>query len=128
MLLEGRVNVRIPRADDPREASVPIAAGDAARFWDEAGPLLEQAKDVEWYDAPGSDVDRAASALCRLRRATAGRRGGPQHGDEAVRTVLASASPEALVWIASRAFSYMDENGYPETVERWFPEETEPDA
>ena len=125
MLLEGRVNVRIPRADDPREAPVPIAAGDAARFWDAAGPLLEQAKDIEWYDAPGSDIDRAASALCRLRRATAGRRGGPRHGDEAVRTVLASASPEALVWLASRAISYMDEYGFPEAVAPWIPDEHE---
>ncbi len=115
--------MRIPRADDPREAPVPIAAGDAARLWDAAGPLLEQATNVEWYDVPGSDVDRAASALCRLRRATAGRRGAPQHGDEAVRTVLASASPEALVWLASRAISYMDEYGFPEAVEPWIPDE-----
>ncbi len=123
MLLEGRVNVRIPRADDPREAPIPIAAGDAAELWDSAGPLLEQAKDVGWYDVPGSDVDRAASALCRLRRATAGRRGAPQHGDEAVRTVLASASPEAVVWLASRAISYMDEYGFPEAVAPWIPDE-----
>ena len=123
MLLEGRVNVRIPRADDPRETLVPVAAGDAAMLWDAAGPLLEQAKDVEWYDVAGSDVDRAASALCRLRRATAGRRGGPEHGDEAVRNVLASASPEAVVWLASRAISYMDEYGFPEAVEPWIADE-----
>jgi len=121
MKLEGRVNVRIPRADDPREAPVPLAANDAAILWDAARPLLEEATGVEWYDLPGSEVDRAASALCRLRRATAGRRGGPQHGDEAVRVVLAAASPEALVWLASRAISYMDENGFPEAVAPWIP-------
>lgn len=115
--------MRIPRADDPRDAPTPIAAGDAAQFWDAAGPLLERARDVGWYDVPGSEIDRAASALCKLRRATAGRRGAPQHGDEAVRTVLASASPEAVVWLASRAISYMDEYGFPEAVEPWIPDE-----
>ncbi len=115
--------MRIPRADDPRDTPIPIAAGDAAQLWDAAGPLLERARDVEWYDVPGSDVDRAAAALCRLRRATAGRRGGPQHGDEAVRTILASVSPEAVVWLASRAISYMDENGFPEAVAPRIPDE-----
>jgi hypothetical protein len=36
-----------------------------------------------------------------------------------VRDALASVPPEALVWIASRAFSYMDENGFPEAIERF---------
>ena len=117
------MKLRIPRADDPRDAPVPLAAGDAAALWDAARPLLEEATGVEWYDLPGSDVDRAASALCRLRRATAGRRGGPQHGDEAVRVILAAASPEALVWLASRAISYMDENGFPEAVAPWIPDD-----
>jgi hypothetical protein len=40
-----------------------------------------------------------------------------------VRIVLSSASPAALVWIASRAISYMDESGFPEAVEMWFPDE-----
>ncbi len=115
--------MRIPRADDPREAPIPIAAVDAAELWDAAGPLLERARDVGWYDVPGSDVDRAASALCRLRRATAGRRGAPHHGDEAVRTVLDAASPEAVVWLASRAISYMDEYGFPEAVAPWILDE-----
>lgn len=117
------MNVRIPRADGPREAPVPIAAGDAAGFWEVATSLLEEAKDVEWYDEPGSEIDRAASALCRLRRATAGRRGAPQHGDDAVRDVLATASPEAVAWLASRAISYMDEHGFPEAVAPWIPHE-----
>jgi len=28
-------------------------------------------------------------------------------------------SPAAIVWLASRAISYMDENGYPESLEPW---------
>ena len=115
--------MHIPRADDPRDAPVPLAAGDAAELWDAARPLLEQATGVEWYDLPGSDIDRAAVTLCRLRRARAGRYGGPQHGDEAVRVILAAASPEALVWLASRAISYMDENGFPEAVAPWIPDD-----
>jgi hypothetical protein len=123
--LEGRVNVRIPGADDPRETTFAIAADDAVAAMGAAGQLLEQAIDVEWYEEHGSDVDRAAVVLCRLRRAFAGQRGGPQHGDEAVRVLLERASPEAIVWIASRAISYMDEYGFPEAVEDSFPEERE---
>ena len=117
------MNVRIPRADDPRETTFAIAADDAAAAMDAAGDLLEQAIEVEWYDEYGTDVDRAAIALCRLRRAFAGQRGGPQHGDEAVRVLLERASPEAIVWMASRAISYMDENGFPEAVAPWIPDE-----
>jgi hypothetical protein len=36
-----------------------------------------------------------------------------------VRIALADASPEAVVWLASRAISYMDENDFPENVERY---------
>ncbi len=50
-----------------------------------------------------------------------------QHGDEAVRDSLQQASPDALVWLASRAISYMDESGFPEAVEPWFEQELEPD-
>ncbi|MEX0850582.1 MAG: hypothetical protein WD015_03675 [Gaiellaceae bacterium] len=119
--------MRIPRPDDPRETGFHVAAEDAAQLAVGIRPLVERAEGVPWYEL-GNDADRAALSLCRLRRASAAQSGGSQHGDEAVRIVLAEASPEALVWIASRAISYMDENGYPETVERWFPEETEPDA
>ena len=41
-----------------------------------------------------------------------------------MRAVLKEADPKALLWIASRAISYMDENGFPEAVEPWFGEET----
>ena len=67
-------------------------------------------------------VDEAAFALCRLRRAQAGLKGGPQQGDAAVRRVLEEASPEVVVWLASRTISYLDETGFPEAVEPWFPD------
>ena len=119
--------MRIPRADDAKRSEFAIAADDASTHTVAAGPLLERAASVQWYELPGNDVDRAALTLCRLRRAVAGRGGGPQHGDEAVRNVLAQATPEALVWFASRAVSYLDESGFPDAVEAWFPDETLPD-
>ena len=39
-----------------------------------------------------------------------------------MRAALAEANPEAVVWLASRAISYMDETGFPDAVELWFPE------
>jgi hypothetical protein len=104
-----------------------MAQDDAARLVDSAGKLLEEAVDVEWYEQHGTAVDHAALTLCRIRRAVAGQRGAPGHGDEAVRYVLDKASPEAVLWIASRAISYMDEHGYPDAVAPWFPDPTEPE-
>jgi len=116
--------VQIPGIpDNKRDSSNFIAAEEGKRLADEAVPLLEQAVGVTWYEAEGSEIDRATLALCRLRRAKAGERGGPLYGDEAVRTALTEASEPALVWLASRAISYMDESGFPETVERWSPED-----
>jgi hypothetical protein len=40
--------------------------------------------------------------------------------------VLEGAPPEAVLWLASRAVSYMDETGYPEAVEPWFQELLDP--
>jgi hypothetical protein len=111
--------VRIPGSgrEEKRDSSNFVAAEDAGAFADEAAELLERAVGVQWYEQHGTDVDRAALSLCRLRRARAGERGGPEHGDDAVRQILADASPAAIVWIASRAISYMDESGYPDAVE-----------
>ena len=113
--------VRIPRANDPRDAAFPVVADDAAMLVQRARPLLEDAIDVEWYKQHGTEVDHAALTLCRIRRAVAGQKGAPEHGDEAVRFVLDSASHDAIIWIASRAISYMDENGFPDAVAPWFP-------
>jgi hypothetical protein len=100
-----------------------VAAEDAGALEEQALPLLDRAVGVEWYREYGTDIDRATATLCLLRRARAAERGGPQGGDDAVRAVLASASPEAVRWLASRAISYMDEAGFPEAVEPWLQEE-----
>jgi hypothetical protein len=115
--------VRFRGSEQRPPADFAVAAEDAAKLTAAAGPELEQAVNVQWYEVSGNDVDRAALTLCRLRRTMAGRRGGPEHGDEAVRRVLAQASPEALVWFASRTVSYLDESGFPDAVEIWFPDE-----
>jgi hypothetical protein len=113
--------MRFPgREENQRDSRYFVAAEDASALADTAAPLVDAAVGVEWYDRGGSDVDRAAFALCRLRRARAGEKGWPSYGDEAVRAVLSEVSPTALVWIASRAISYMDESGFPEAVEDWF--------
>jgi hypothetical protein len=99
-----------------------LAAGDAERLEQEVPSLVDEAVGVEWYSRAGNDVDLAAYKLCLLRRARSGERGGTFHGDEAVRAALAAASPEALVWLASRTISYLDENGFPDDLEPWFGE------
>ena len=112
--------MRDPGTDGPGRNRHPLAGAAASSIADDAPGALDRAAGVEWYERPGSDVDFAAYVLCRLRRARAGEKGGPVHGDEAVRAALLQAEPDALVWFASRAVSYMDENGFPESVERWF--------
>ena len=112
-----RIPGRDERAADTRYF---VAAEDVGRHAEEAPALIEQAVGVTWYGDPANAADRAALALCRLRRARAGEKGLPESGDEAVRFALEEASQPALVWLASRAISYMDESGYPEAVEAWF--------
>lgn len=115
--------MRFPGSDKRQQSDFAVAAEDASRLAADAAPLLEQAAGVQWYELHGNDVDRAALTLCRLRRTMAGRGGSPEHGDEAVRRVLAEASPEALVWFASRTVSYLDETGFPDAVAPWLPDE-----
>jgi hypothetical protein len=115
--------MRSPGDEKRRTTGNIVAAEDASRLRSEAGSLLEGALGVEWYVQAGNEADRAALSLCRLRRAVAGQSGGPRHGDEAVRQALGEASTPAVVWLASRAISYMDENGFPEAVGPWFRED-----
>ena len=103
-----------------------VAAEEAGRLSERAAAALERADGVDWYEENGTAIDEAAFALTRLRRAQSGLRGGPHHGDEAVRRVLEQASPESVLWLASRAVSYMDETGYPEAVEPWFQDLLDP--
>ena len=116
--------MRIPGRDpgERKPAEDFVAAEEAGRMAEHALAALERAGGVDWYEENGTAVDEAAYALSLLRRAQSGLRGGPRHGDEAVRRVLGQASPEVVLWLASRAVSYMDETGYPEAVEPWFPE------
>jgi hypothetical protein len=116
------LSVQIPEAGPPRRRGTSdfVAAEDAGALEERAALLLDRAVGVEWYRQHGTDVDRVTATLCRLRRARAGERGGPEGGDDAVRAVLATASPEAVLWLASRAISYMDETGFPEAVEPFF--------
>ena len=110
---QGRIRLK------SRNTSNFVAAEDAGALEEDAVALLDRAVGVEWYRQHGTDIDRAAATLCRLRRARAGERGGPESGDDAVRAMLAAASPQAVMWLASRAISYMDETGFPEAVEPW---------
>lgn len=115
------------RFQGPRKPSDDfVAAEDAGRLSERAAAALDRADGVDWYEENGSAIDEAAFALARLRRAQAGLRGGPRQGDDAVRRVLEQAKPEAVLWLASRAVSYMDETGYPEAVEPWFQELLDP--
>jgi hypothetical protein len=98
------------------------AADDAQQLFGNAHELVNGSLGTSWYSEHGGAADRAALALCRLRRARAGERGGPEQGDDGVRAALEQADPAAVIWLASRAVSYMDENGFPEAVEPWFPE------
>ena len=110
--------------DARRDASSGIvAAEDALRLSGEAALRVEQAVGVEWYRERSNEVDRAALALCRLRRAKAGELGSPHRGDAAVRDALSEVSAPAIVWLASRAISYMDEAGFPDDVAPWFRED-----
>ena len=115
--------MHVPRKDEIRgDARFFVAGEDASRFADETLAVLERAIGIDWYTSYGTDVDLAALNLCRLRRASASLGGSIESGDDAVRRVLGQASPQALAWIASRAISYMDENGFPDAVSPWFPD------
>jgi hypothetical protein len=115
---------RVPGPRKPADDFV--AAEEAGRLGERATAALARAEGVDWYEQNGTAIDEAAFALARLRRAQAGLLGGPRHGDEAVRRVLEQARPQAVLWLASRAVSYMDETGYPEAVEPWFQDLLDP--
>jgi hypothetical protein len=117
--------MRIP-GEEPRrrDSRYFVAAEDAGYLAEQVPELVTRALGVSWYERGGTEVDRAALALCRLRRARGGEKGSPQHGDEAVRLALGSVGTPALVWIASRAISYLDEYGFPEAVEDWFEDDS----
>jgi hypothetical protein len=114
--------VQIPSMGTPKEANP--AHHELNELAEGIVPLLERANGTSWYEEEGNDVDQAVAALCRVRRAGSGARGSSGAGDAAVRDLLGLATPGTAIWIASRAISYMDENGFPETV----PEPAEADG
>lgn len=99
---------------DPRVGD--LSKHDAARLVESLSPLFEHAKGSSWYEDPGAPVDVAMARLCLLRRARAGAAANVEAGDEAVRALLVDADREAVVWLLSRAVSYMDEQGFPDVV------------
>jgi hypothetical protein len=109
--------VNVFRRREPKEVSP--AGHDAAELAERVIPLVAKASGESWYRRYDNEVDVAVVGLCRLRRAAAGQRGGPEAGDNAVRAALEEAGPQAAGWIASRAISYMDEQGYPEAMAPW---------
>jgi hypothetical protein len=120
----GERAVRIPRRGERIPVPSDIGASeDASRHAARAVEEINSAAGEGWV-APGGPADRAALTLCRLRRARAGELGAPRHGDDAVRGSLQDADPEALVWIATRAIAYMDEQGFPEAVEPWMQDQS----
>ncbi len=42
-----------------------------------------------------------------------------------MRAALSQADAAAVIWVASRAISFMDENAFPEAVEPWLVERCE---
>jgi hypothetical protein len=107
-------NVHIPGRDVSREANP--ALHDLGELAEEIVPLLQRANGVSWYEDEANDADQAVAALCRVRRAGASARGSAGGGDAAVRDMLGEVDPGTVIWITSRAISYMDEQGFPETV------------
>ena len=73
-----------------------VAAEEVGRLREEVGAQLDRAVGAEWYEEHGNAIDEAALTLCRLRRARGGEKGGPRHGDEAVRQVLGEEDPARL--------------------------------
>jgi hypothetical protein len=100
-----------------RPAADIVAAEDAGQLALQAAKAIDDAVGSGWYAEHGNKADRAAFVLCRLRRARGGQWRSSEAGDDAVRAALGEASPDAVVWLASRAISYMDENGFPESAE-----------
>ena len=99
-----------------RKVSGDLSGDDLRRLQKEVPGLVDAAEGASWYEEYGNPIDLAAARLCLLRRAKSGVAASMQTGDEAVREALGGAKPEAVVWLASRMVSYMDEQGFPEVV------------
>ena len=98
----------------PRETNP--AGADVAELSEQIEPRLARAFGASWYEEERNPVDLAVLALCRLRRAGSGGSGTAEGGDALVRAALGKVDVEIALWIASRAISYMDEHGFPESL------------
>ncbi len=78
--------------------------------------MVNAGRGTSWYEADWSEVDFAVARLCMLRRASADEHRSAEGGDADVRKVLEQAEPDAVVWLAARVISYMDEHGFPELI------------
>ena len=103
-----------PGANENRGDTSP-ATSAAAELHEGIATALEAAYGSSWYEE-GNTVDLAVASLCRLRRAAAGDQARAEAGDNIVREALAQTSPEALVWVASRMVSYLDEHEFVEVA------------
>jgi hypothetical protein len=110
---------QLQRGGPVPDRDIQFATDQAVSLEGEAARLVVASVGVSWYTEPGNEADAAVVALCRLRRASSGEARASEGGDRAVRRVLEKVDTEALVWVASRAISYMDEQGFPELVEPW---------
>lgn len=110
---------RLRNEDAGRDRDVAFAVEEAGALSRDTRGLVAAARGVGWYEQPGNAVDAAVGELCRLRRAAAGEKRSSEAGDEAVRRALEESETEAVVWLASRMVSYMDEQGFPEALEPW---------
>ncbi|MDP8910960.1 MAG: hypothetical protein M3M94_02700 [Actinomycetota bacterium] len=75
--------------------------------------LVNDARGSSWYEERNS-IDLALAALCMMRRGESDAKRSAQAGDDLVRQVLERTDAEALVWLASRTISYIDEHGFPD--------------
>ena len=83
---------------------------------DDAVRLVNDGLGASWYEE-GNAIDVAVATLCWLRRDEADAQRGAAAGDNLVRRVLETAEPEAVIWLASRTISHMDEHGFPDAFE-----------
>ena len=75
---------------------------------------IDAANGADWYERTGNAADIALARLCLLRRAASVAAGSNEGGDGAVRDALKLADDDAVLWLASRAVSYIDEAGFPD--------------
>ncbi len=120
--------MQIPRAGrKQRERAAIHRGGRGCRTPGRRGPeLLERAVGVQWYRQARNRRRPAPRSALQAPPARAGVRGGPEPATTRCAAPL-EVSPEAVVWLASRAISYMDETGFPEAVEPWFRETYPPE-